>query len=410
MPLTRRSEWFLVPVLSLLAGCANSYFVPMELAPSKITATPLGSEPVGSPTLHVITHADGLGWQVTASQEWTEREAIAEQEYWRGLVYRRADNGAAQVGYTAATVITCPGSVLAHVFIRMFRIMGLVDRAEPTWRHVKGLCIAPLLGFDPSSGSWEERPGPGHEATEVQRRVTKPVTDGRVQIRWTHARWDAVGAEYPLNKRAAVDVRLREVGTVLLRTHDSTTLRQGQFELALLTPNGGTVRESLPISLSTVTAALESDLVRQPLAQWPTPLRVRIDAQDPRLATLAQQVLTELRIPVVTRGSSAAPLQAAQGQEVSPLFDDGQRPTIGHWTGANVVLSLTSVPVTSTTQFISVSASAIETGLLLGQFSQEGPSVTAPEVASAVRGQLALLMTPDGPAPRRGTLIEERRP
>ncbi|MCP9447902.1 MAG: hypothetical protein NNA22_10090, partial [Nitrospira sp.] len=81
--------------ISLLAGCADSYFVPLELASSKITTTPLGSDPVGSPTLHVITHADGLGWQVTARQEWIEREAIAEQEYWRGLVYRRANNWAA---------------------------------------------------------------------------------------------------------------------------------------------------------------------------------------------------------------------------------------------------------------------------------------------------------------------------
>jgi hypothetical protein len=382
----------------------------MELAPSRVETTARSSEPSSAPTLHLITHPDGLGWQVTATQEWIDRETIVEQEYWRGVTYKRAESALTQTGYTAATLITCPGSLLAHLFIRMYHVIGLFDGPSPTWKHVKGLCVAPLLGFDPTSSTWEERPGPPRHETTIQQSTTRSVPNGRIQIRWTHAQLDPVGTEYPLDTRnPTVDIRLREVAQVLLRTHSSEMLTQGQMELALLTPDGVSTAESLLISPSTLKVALGSDLVRRPQADWPAAPRVRIETASPDLASLTQTVLTQLRMPIVTRGSNAAPLREAQQKEVSPLFDDTFPASIGHWTGANVLLSLSSTPLTATTQFITVSASSIETGLLLGQFTLEGSNVTSPDVASALRSQLVLLLTPEGMASRRGTMIEERR-
>jgi hypothetical protein len=98
-----------------------------------------------------------------------------------------------------------------------------------------------------------------------------------------------------------------------------------------------------------------------------------------------------------------------QAKEVSPRYQDGFSNSIGHWTGANVLLALAAIPLTPTTQLFSVSVSSIETGLMLGQFTVEGSDARAPEVSSAIRGQLALLLAPEGPAPRRGTMIEDRR-
>ena len=122
-----------------------------------------------------------------------------------------------------------------------------------------------------------------------------------------------------------------------------------------------------------------------------------------------QITLTDLGIAVVTRGAAARPLQSAQAREVSPRYQDGLPTSIGQWTGANILLALTATPMTPTTQLFSVSASSIETGILLGQFTVEGSNVYAPEVASTIRGQLALLLTAEGPATRRGTMIDDRR-
>ena len=165
----------------------------------------------------------------------------------------------------------------------------------------------------------------------------------------------------------------------------------------------------MAITPATLTAALASDLVRRPPRDWPAPLRVRIEAKQQELADLAQLTLTELQIPVVTRGASARPLQNVQAKEVSPRYLDGLPTSVGHWTGANVVLAVTSTPVTPTTRLFSVSVSSVETGLLLGQFTVEGSDARAPEVSGVLRGQLSLLLSPEGTATRRGTMIEDRR-
>jgi hypothetical protein len=396
-------------LFSLLTGCGGSYFVPMELAPSHVETTLLRSEPQDDPMLHVTTHADGLGWQIQARQAWIDYHQVAEREYWNGFEYRSADGAGGQIAIRALSVISCPASVVAHVFVRMGRLIGLLDGPEPTWRIIKGYCVAPLLGFNPSTETQGSRPGPVHDPTEVRERLIRPVTDGRVQIRWVHRRFDPIGLEYALtSSRPTVDIRLRELAPVLLRTHSADVLAEGALEVAIMTDQT-TTREAIPITPATLTAALASDLVRRPEREWPSPLRVRIETRNQELADAAQLTLTDLRIPAVTRGKSARPLKSVQAKEVSPRYEDGLPSSIGHWTGANVLVALTATLLTSTTQLFSVSASSIETGLLLGQFTVEGSTGRAPEVISAIRAQLALLLIPEGPAPRRGTIIAERR-
>jgi hypothetical protein len=410
MPHRLRYGWSLLVWLTLLTGCANSYFVPMELAPSRIERTPAGTEPASRPILHVITHSDGLGWQVSATQEWIDREHVTEQEFWKGWVYTPAKNSAVQAGYTAGTVITCPGSILAHVFIRMIRVVGLLDQAEPTWHYIKGLCVAPLLGLDPTTPQWQTQAGPTHDVTPVSQRVTRPLTAGRLQLRWMHKHFDPVGTEYVITKESpTLDIRLREVAAVLLPTHHPDILRQGQLEITLHTSEGFTITTPISISPATLKTALESDLIRRPVSDWPTSLRIRLETQDSTLTSLTQTLLTELRLPIVTRGTTATSLYAAQNQEVSPLFQEEASNSIGHWTGATVLLSLTSTRITETTNLFVATASSIETGLILGQFTLEGRAGLSPEVASTLRAQLTQLLTGDGLAVRRGTMIEERR-
>jgi len=390
-----------------LTGCGTTYFVPMAVAPSQIETQPLGAKPSGSPELHVMTHADGFGWQVSATQDWIQYEQRTEQEYWKGLTYRRANSLPAQVGYTASTAITCPGSLLAHVMRRAIHLMGLLDRAEPTWLLIKQVCVVPLLGLDPTSGIGDTQPGPALSTTELRRRETRPLTDGRLQIRWTHPQWDAVGEEYPL-ANTPIDLRLRELTPILIRSHSAETLRDGQIELALFTTDRQVVRHTLPIGLSTLTAALGDNLARKPQQHWPTPLRIRIDTPHPQLATLAQTVLTELQLPIVTRGRNTTALQAVQRQEVSPMFDESHPSTIGHWTGANVLMALTTTALTPHTQLVTVSASDIESGQLLGQFTLECSRLTDVTFTSALRGNIRSLISPNISNQRRGTFIEEQ--
>ena len=396
-------------LISLLTGCGGSYFVPMELAPSQSETTFLRSEPKDEPTLHVNTHADGLGWQLQARQAWIDHQQVAEREYWNGFEYHPPASTGRQVLLMAGTVMSCPGSLLAHLIVRGSYFMGLMDKPEPTWHLIKAYCVAMVLGFDPSTERTAQRPAPVHDPTEVREHVIRPVTYGRVQIRWIHRRFDPVGVEYPLrSSTGTVDVRLRELAPVLLRAHSADVLAEGTFEIALMTGKTA-VREPLPIRPTTLTTALVSDLVRRPSGDWPTPVRVRIETRNPELADTARITLTDLRIPIATRGSSARPLQSVQAKDVSPRYQDGLPTSVGHWTGANVLLALTAMPLTPTTQLFSVSVSSIETGLMLGQFTVEGSDARAPEVSSAIRGQLALLFTPEGPATRRGTMIEDRR-
>jgi len=65
--------------------------------------------------------------------------------------------------------------------------------------------------------------------------------------------------------------------------------------------------------------------------------------------------------------------------------------------------------MTETTHLLVATASSIETGLVLGQFTLEGRAGLTPDVASTLRAQLTQLLTGDGLAVRRGTMIEERR-
>lgn len=106
--------------------------------------------------------------------------------------------------------------------LRMTHVIGLFDRAEPTWKHVKGLCVAPLLGFDPTSGTIETHPGPARSITIIQQRVTQPFTDGRLQIRWTHPQWDPVGTEYRLASGFSV---------LPPNTAQDTTLDEHRFQM-----------------------------------------------------------------------------------------------------------------------------------------------------------------------------------
>ena len=378
----------------------------MAVAPSKIDSQPLGAEPMGSPQIHVMTHADGFGWQVSASQDWIENEQRTEQEYWKGLTYRKADTLTAQVGYTASTTITCPGSLMAHVMLRMIHVMGVFDRAKPTWQLIKQICVAPLLGLDPTSGMDDTQPGPALSTTRIQRHLRRPLTSGRLQIRWTHPRWDPVGAEYPLTT-TPIDIRIRELAPILLRTHSAEILQEGSMELAVFTTDNHAVRHPLSIGVSTLTAALKDDLVRKPQQHWPTPMRFRIEATHPQLATLAHTVLTELQIPIVTRGRNMTALQAVQRQEVSPMFDESHPSSIGHWTGANVIIALTTTALTPNTQLVTVSASDIESGQLLGQFTLESSQLSEATFTSALRGKIRSLISTDTNSSRHGTMIEE---
>jgi len=267
-----------------------------------------------------------------------------------------------------------------------------------------------VLGLDPTTPRWQIQSGPTHDVTRVSHRVIRPLTDGRLQIRWMHKHLDPVGTEHVLTSQSpTLDIRLREIAAVLLRTHHPDTLRQGQLEITLHTRNELTIQTPIPISPSTLKTALESDLIRRPPSDWPTSLRIRLDTQDPALTSLAQTLLTELRLPTVTRGGTATSLYAAQTQEVSPLFQEGTSNSIGHWTGANVLLSLISTRITETTHLYVATASAIETGLILGQFTLEGRAGLSPKVTSTLRAQLTQLLTGNGPAVRRGTMIEGRR-
>jgi hypothetical protein len=136
-------------------------------------------------------------------------------------------------------------------------------------------------------------------------------------------------------------------------------------------------------------------------------MRFRIETTTPQLATLAQTVLTELQVPIVVRGNNTTALQTVQQQEVSPMFDESHPSSIGHWTGANMLLVLTTTALTATTQLVTVSANDVESGQLLGQFTLEGARLTEATFTSALRGKLRSLISADSNSGRRGTLIEE---
>ena len=89
------------------------------------------------------------------------------------------------------------------------------------------------------------------------------------------------------------------------------------------------------------------------------------------------------------------------------MFDESHPSSIGHWTGANVIIALTSTALTPNTQLVTVSASDIESGQLLGQFTLESSQLSEATFISALRGKLRSLISADANSGRRGTLIEE---
>lgn len=395
-------------LLSLM-GCTSSYFVPMELAPFDITQQRTARQPLHGPQLHVQTHPDGMGWTVSATQMWEETTTVEEREIWRGLSYQPSENTARQIGLTLATPITCPGSLVAHLLQRGIRLMGVMDGPAPTWKLVYTYCVVPLRGLDPAKESWTSQPAGAttqHTFTTV---TNTPITDGRLQLQWRQPQTDPVGIEYPLTAtQPLVDLRLRDLASLVQRDQTPPHLRQGHVDIVLLTSDQSPVHEPLPVNSHTLAAALASDLAQRPPDDWPIVKRIRIDSTRPDLLALAEHTATDLGIPIVARQQSAQVLQRLQQQEVSAQFTDTTPSTIGHWSGATLFLSLRSTTDYPGHQFIHATVIAIETGLVLGQVTIEGPMTSTPEFTGLIRGELDALLSPSHDRRRQGVLIEDK--
>ena len=131
-------------------------------------------------------------------------------------------------------------------------------------------------------------------------------------------------------------------------------------------------------------AALRSDLVKRPDREWPASQRILVSSNHDSLKRFTERTLTQLGLPIVSRGNDTRVLVDLQQQEVSPLYAEPATTTIGHWVGATVLLSLQATPHHRNREHIQITAVDVETGTLLGQVTLETPLPMTP-VARSVR-------------------------
>lgn len=392
----------------LLGGCSPTYFVPMELAPFRTTHRQTAETPYDEPRLLVQTHPDGLGWTVSVRQPWKQTKTEEEEEVWNGFQYQTSPTVSRQILLSLATPITCPGSVLARLIGWGWNLFGVIEGPEPTWKTFYGYCVVPLRGLDPATATWTSRTQDTtsqHTFTSV---TEETLTEGRIQLQWISPTADPIVIEYPLSPdRQVIDIRLRDLATVIQRDRIIAHLRKGQVQLAYLSYHTSNIATPLPVTSHTLDVATRSTLVRRPQSEWPAHTRIRIASSHADLTQLAERTISHLHLPLVLRGADLHALTQTQQQEASPLFTDQSTPTIGHWTGATVLLSLQSTPQDRTHQYVQITAIEIETGLVLGHVTLERPNTITPEFEGLFRGELEGLLTT--PTRRQGTVIEERR-
>ncbi|MDI3467634.1 MAG: hypothetical protein OJF50_006455 [Nitrospira sp.] len=387
----------------LLTGCAETLFVPMELAPYRVHQTQTDLRPTGEPRLHVQTHPDGLGWTLSLSQQFQQSTTKEEQEVWAGYVHGRSPDLGRQVTLTLGTGLGCPASLVAHVMSWGWSLFGLLDK-PPTWRLFYQFCLVPLQGLDPAQKSWTTQPQGSSDVATFMTVIDRPVTTGRVQLRWIPSASDPIGIEYPLDG-PFVDIRLRDLAQLLQRNRQPPHLRTGRLQLAWYGTGGDTVTEDLSATPHTLDAALQSDLVRRPQADWPPVIRLRLASNDPAIGRLAEQTATQLRIPVVTRTEGLAALQDLQRREVSPLHADAAGSAIGHWVGATVLLRLQVTADARRHRHVHAMAIGVEQGTILGQFTMEGPHGMSADFEGLIRAELEALLQPS--FRHQGLLIDE---
>lgn len=283
-----------------------------------------------------------------------------------------------------------------------------MDGPEPTWKLFYGYCVVPLRGLDPATARWTSLPQDStaqHTFTAVTERT---LTNGRIQLQWLSPTADPIVIEYPLSSdRPEIDIRLRDLATVIQRDRMVSHLRKGQMQLTYLSDHTADISTQLPITSHTLDVATTSTLVRRPQSEWPAHTRIRITSNDSHLTPLAERAISRLQLPLVLRGPDLHALAQLQQHETSPLFTDQAIPTIGHWTGATVLVSLQSTPQDRTHHYVQITAIDIETGLTLGHVTLERPNTITPEFEGLLRGELESLLTT--PTRRQGTVIEERQ-
>jgi hypothetical protein len=389
----------------LHSGCAETLFVPIELAPYRVHESQTDLKQLGKPRLHVQTHPDALGWTVSLSQQFQQITERTEQEVWAGYVYGPSPDRARQVILTVGTGISCPGSLVARFLSWGFHLFGVLD-TPPTWKQFYQYCLVPLQGLDPAKETWMTQPQGESQVATFTTVIDRPVTTGRVQLRWISTASDPIGIEYPLD-RPSVDIRLRDLAQLHNRGQQPPLQLNGRIQLAWLEGNGDIVTEDLTTAPHALITALQSDLVRRPSTDWPKVIRLRLSSNDPEIGRLAEQTAIHLGIPLVTRTEGLTALQEIQQKEVSPLHSDPASPSIGHWTGASVILRLQTTIDPRRQRHIQALAIDVETGTILGQVTMEGPRSMSPDFEGLVRAELEALLQ-DTSQRRRGLLIEER--
>jgi len=342
---------------------------------------------------------------VSLSQQFQQNTERTEQEVWAGYVYGRSSDQARQTILTVGAEISCPGSLAARFISWGFHLFGVFD-TPPTWKQFYQYCLVPLQGLDPAKETWTTQPQGKSEVATFTTIIDRPVTTGRVQLRWISTASDPIGIEYALD-RPSVDIRLRDLAQLLHRDQQPPLQRTGRLQLAWQGDNGDIVTEDLTTTPHALVTALQSDLVRRPPTDWPQVIRLRLSSNDPGIGRLAEQTAMQLRIPLVTRTEGLAALQEIQQREVSPLHSDPANPSIGHWTGASVILRLQTTIDHRRHSHIQALAIDVETGTLLGQVTMEGPHGISQDFEGLIRAELEALLQPTSPR-RQGVFIDER--
>ncbi len=393
-----------------LGGCRSSYFMPMELAPFHVNSRTTLESPEGAPEVHVQTHPDGLGWTVSVTQPWIEKVTQEEQEIWNGYRYEPSASLARQIGLTVFSPLMCPGSVVAHFLVWGKNLLGLLDGPSPTWKLFTKYCVVPLNGLDPAQESWTSEPATAVEQHTLLTVVQRQVTAGRVQLQWLQASSDPVAIEYPLSEQEPViDIRLRDLASLATRDQTPAHRRQGHAQLEFFPSEAKHIITPLNISAHTLEAALRSDLVKRPDEEWPTSKRVLVSSNRESLKLLTERTLTQLGLPIVSRGNDVRILTDLQEREVSPIYAEPATATIGHWIGATVLLSLQATTHHPKREHIQLTAVDIESGTILGQVTIEASLPYTPDGEGLLRGELEALMTTRASQRRQGLLIEDRR-
>ncbi len=393
-----------------LGGCRSSYFVPMELAPFHVESRTTLESPEGAPAIHVQTHPDGLGWTVSVTQPWTETVTQQEQEIWNGYRYQPSQSRARQISLTLLSPLTCAGSAVAHFLVWGKNVLGLFEGPAPTWKLFSKYCVVPMNGLDPAQETWTAEPATAVEQHTLRSVRQRQLTDGRVQLQWLSPFSDPLAVEYPLSAtQPMIDVRLRDLAGLVNRDRTPPHLRTGHAQLQFVSSQGEPIVTSLDLSAHTLEAALRSDLVKRPDREWPASQRILVTSNRDSLKRFTERTLTQLGLPIVSRGNDTRVLVDLQQQEVSPLYAEPATTTIGHWVGATVLLSLQATPHHRNREHTQITAVDVETGTILGQVTIETPLPMTPDAEGLLRGELEALITSRATQRRQGLLIEDHR-